>query len=89
LVAACNSNGIYKPDNLRQVSKKEIITHAENKQTYSDDNVIYKNKIGIEISFDSITKISSLHVWITDKYVDTNNNLKVIVIRKATEDDKK
>lgn len=88
LVASCNNNKKYIPDDLRKLSNEEQIEIAEKRLTYNYDNVIYKNENGEIITTDSIEKISFDESFASDVYFNKNNEPEVVVIRKATQEDK-
>lgn len=87
IIFSCNNSGKYKPDGLRQVSQKELLENAEKRQSYNYDNVVYKNENRIEISLDSVKKLN-LEEWTADSYVNDNNELKELILRKVTKNDK-
>ncbi|WP_339880898.1 DUF6624 domain-containing protein [uncultured Algoriphagus sp.] len=51
--------------------------------------MIFKNEKGELLSLDSIRKIQNLDEWTTDSYVDKNGDIKELILRKATTEDKK
>lgn len=86
IIFSCES-GKYKPNGLRLVTQDELMENAKKRQTYNYDNVIYKNEDGTEISLDSVKKLN-VEEWTTDSYVNDNNELKELIVRKANEKDK-
>lgn len=88
LLSSCNQGGKYTPDNLRKLSEKELLENAEKRKTFSFDDVVYKNENGIEISLDSVKKIPNIQEWTADSYVNENNEIKELILRRATEKDK-
>ncbi|OBX18723.1 hypothetical protein LX77_03900 [Gelidibacter algens] len=88
IIISCNQNGKYKPNELRKVTKKELLKNAEKRQSYNFDNVVYKNENGVEISLDSIKNIQNSGEWTFDKYINKENELVELILRKATDDDK-
>lgn len=87
VIFSCNNSGKYKPNGLRQVSQKELLENAEKRQSYNYDNVVYKDYNGIIISLDSVKKLN-VEEWTADSYVNENNELKELILRKTTEKDK-
>jgi Family of unknown function (DUF6624) len=87
IIFSCNNSGKYEPDGLRQVTQKELLENAEKRQSYNYDNVVYKNEKGIVISLDSVKKLN-VEEWTADSYVNENNELKELILRKATDKDK-
>ena len=88
IMFSCNENEKYKPDGLRQVTQKELLENAEKRQSFNYDNVVYKNENGIEISLDSVKNIPNVEEWTADSYVNENNELKELILRKANAKDK-
>lgn len=85
---SCNKNENYKPDGLRLVTQEELLKNAKKRQFFNYDHVVYKNESGIEISLDSVKNIPNSEEWTADRYVNENNELKELILRKASEKDK-
>jgi hypothetical protein len=88
VIFSCNNSEKYKPNGLRKVSQSELLEYAEKKQTYNYDEVVYKNESGMEISLDSLKKFPDSIEWTVDLYVNEDNELKELIVRNATEEDK-
>ena len=88
LITSCNNDKKYVPDDLRKLSNEEQIEIAEKRITFNYDNVIYKSENGETISADSIAKISFDENFASDVYFNKNNEPEIVIIRKATQEDK-
>ena len=88
ILISCNERGKYTPDGLRKLTQEEVLENAEKRQKLNYDNFVYKNENGIEISIDSVKKIPNIEEWTADSYVNENNEVKELILRKATEKDK-
>ncbi|HKL91029.1 MAG TPA: DUF6624 domain-containing protein [Allomuricauda sp.] len=88
LLSSCN-NGEYKPEGLTKLSDTELIERAKQKKFPEIKTLVFKNEKGEILSLDSIQKIQNPDEWTTDSYVDENGDVKELILRKATAEDKK
>jgi len=88
LVLSCKDSTIYKPKNLRKLTENELIERAKKKTLYKIENPIYKNEKGEIIPSDSINIIRSRDTLTIDRYVNTDGDIKELILRKRTEADK-
>ena len=85
---SCTSK-TYEPEGLTKLSDTELIERAKQKKFPDIQTFIFKNEKGELLSLDSIRKIQNLDEWTTDSYVDENGDIKELILRKATTEDKK
>jgi hypothetical protein len=88
LILSCKNNTVYKPKDLRKLTEAELIERAENKILFKIENPIYKNEKGEIVPTDSIRIIRNRDNLTIDRYVDTDGEIKELVLRKRTEADK-
>ena len=88
LITSCNSDGKYVPAGLKKLTKNEQIEIAEKRQTFNYENVVFKNESGATISADSFNKIALDENFASDVYFNKNKEPEIVVIRKATQEDK-
>ena len=80
----------YKPDGLHLITQEEMIEMVREKRFPVGDNTLIKNEKGEIISRDSIIKIPNLSKdWTLDMYINDDFELIEMVLRPATEADKK
>lgn len=79
----------YSPKGLTKVSREEITDWIVNKNFPAETDPVYKNEEGEILPTDSIRKIPNLvSDYAMDFYVNKENEIKEIIVRKATADDK-
>ena len=80
----------YKPQGLHMISKEEMVGMIREGRFPVGDNTIIKNEKGEIIPRDSIMKIPNLtEDWTLDMYINDDFELKEMILRRATEEDKK
>ncbi|AGC77629.1 hypothetical protein LX97_02181 [Nonlabens dokdonensis] len=89
IITSCKSGDKYKPEGLRKMTHTEQIEMAKAKLSFNYENVVYKKENGSVISKDSLSKYFSDENLTKDIYLNDNDEPKIIVFRKATENDKK
>lgn len=87
-LSSCN-NTAYETEGLTKLSDAELIERAKQKKFPDIETLIFKNEKGEILDIDSIQKIQNPDEWTTDSYVDENGNLKELILRRATAEDKK
>lgn len=87
-LSSCN-NTAYEPEGLTKLSDAELIERAKQKKFPDIETLVFKNEKGEILDLDSIQKIQNPDEWTTDSYVDENGNLKELILRRATAEDKK
>lgn len=87
LVSSCQT--VDKPTDLSKLSHSEIIKRVKNKDFPNRDTIIYKNEKGDIISTDSLLKIEDPENWTADWYTDKNGVVRELILREATDQDKK
>ena len=88
ILISCTSK-TYEPEGLTKLSDTELIERAKQKKFPDIQTLIFKNEKGELLSLDSIQRIQNLDEWTTDRYVDKNGDIKELILRKATAEDKK
>lgn len=88
ILISCTSK-TYEPEGLTKLSDTELIERAKQKKFPDIQTLIFKNEKGELLSLDSIQRIQNLDEWTTDRYVDENGDIKELILRKATAEDKK
>lgn len=79
----------YRPDELRKLTVEELKELAIKKNLFKIDLAVYKNEDGVVISRDSINRIKDYKKWTVDRYVDKKNEIRELIIREATSEDKR
>ena len=80
----------YKPEGLSFITREEMVEMIRDKRFPVGDNTVIKNEKGEVISRDSVIKIPNLSEdWTLDMYINDDFELIEMVLRPATEDDKK
>lgn len=87
ILCACQ-NKTYTPEGLTKLTDTELIERAKQKRFPDIQTVVYKNEQGETLSLDSLQKIQNPEELATDSYVDENGDVKELIIRKATPEDK-
>lgn len=89
LLFSCKKD-TYKPEGLHLITQEEMIEMVREKRFPVGDNTLIKNEKGEIISRDSIIKIPNLSEdWTLDMYINDDFELIEMVLRPATEADKK
>lgn len=89
LIISCKKE-TYKPEGLNLISQEDMIEMVRDGRFPVGDNTVIKNEKGEVISRDSVMKIPNLSEDYTlDMYINDNFELIEMVMRPATEDDKK
>ena len=88
ILISCTSK-TYEPEGLTKLSDTELIERAKQKKFPDIQTLIFKNEKGERLSLDSIQKIQNLDEWTTESYVDENGDIKELILRKSTTEDKK
>ena len=83
---SCNQSTNYKPEGLRKLSNSELIDHAR-AGNLTTENTIFKDSLGNIISRDDLLKMNQ-EEFFGDQFVNSNNEIVEVVIRKATNLDK-
>ena len=89
LLFSCKQEA-YKPEGLHLITQEDMIEMVREKRFPVGDNTLIKNEKGEIISRDSIIKIPNLSEdWTLDMYINDDFELIEMVLRPATEADKK
>lgn len=84
---SCNDKP-YSPDGLTKVSNEGITDWMMNNNFPAETDPVYKNQEGAIIPTDSIRKVPDLVTdYAMDFYVNKENQIKEIIVRKATAED--
>ena len=86
---SCKSTRNYTPTTLFKLSETEQIKRIIDKENIDFENIIFRNEGGKILTLDSIRKIPNFADYTSDKYADSNGNIREMVVRKASEEDKK
>lgn len=86
-VFGCSNNKKYTPENLRKLTQKEVIERIKNNQNANLEIAVYKSETGEIITLDSLSSMPDIKDWTADSYVDENNEVRELVLRKATNED--
>lgn len=84
LVAACQGNKAYVPEDLRKLSKEEITELAKSGNFPNPQEVVYRLPDGSVIPYDSIRYLPDLDTYTQDVYADENGNIIEQVFRKMS-----
>lgn len=87
--ASCKSTRNYTPTALFKLSETEQIKRIIDKEIVDFESIIYKDESGKILTIDSLRNIPNFADYTSDKYADSNGNIKEMVVRKASEKDKK
>lgn len=79
--------GNYQPVGLRKISEEEMLQKIRNKEFNLPIGIIFKDQEGNIITPERL-KAYNEEEYFGDQYVDKNNVLREVVIRKATRQDK-
>lgn len=85
-LVSCNKSSNYKPQGLRKLSDAEILEHAR-EGNYITEITVFRDSLGNIISRDELRKVNQ-EEFFGDQYVDSDNQIVEVVIRKATNQDK-
>lgn len=89
LLISCKEEA-YKPEGLHLVTQEEMIEMVRDARFPVGDNTVIKNERGEVISRDSVMKIPNLSEdWTLDMFINDDFELIEMVLRPATQDDKK
>lgn len=84
----CSNKGDYRPKGLKVLSKPEMLERMKNRNVKPSDDVVYKSATGVLLTEDSLKVMNNLRDYFYQPYVDTDGNIKEIIVRKSTEEDK-
>jgi len=87
LILSCSQKKFYQPQNLRELTEKELIESEKGIKVFNQKNAIYKNQYGETITLDSLRsmKYGCINKLYFAKYVNKNNEIIEVVIRPATQ----
>lgn len=85
-LVSCNKSNNYQPQGLKKLSHSEIYDRIKAGKPMAG-KVIYKDTLGNIISTDDLYKMNEEEVF-GDMYVNADNEVAEIVMRKATAEDK-
>ena len=80
LLVSCQGDGVYVPQDLRQLSNDEIIQKVRNYEL-PDFKVVFRDQRGHIISGDSLSRLMSTHLLFSDTYVNEQGEVVEIVVR--------
>lgn len=87
-MVSCNKSSNYKPQGLRKLSNTEIIEHVK-ARNYITDNTVFRDSLGNIISRDELNRMNLEELeFFGDQYVNADNKIVEVVLRKATHEDK-
>ena len=89
LLLYCNQNTFYQPEDLSELTEAELFDAENGIKEYSQNNVVYKNKFGHILSFDSLRKVKygCFNNIFFAKYINEKNEIVEIVLRPATQNE--
>lgn len=87
ILFCCKNNEEYTPVVLRKLTQEEVLNRTKNNIKVNLENTVYKNESGQIIPLDSLLLIPNIKEWTADSYVDDNNDVKELILRKATPED--
>lgn len=85
-LVSCNNSSNYKPQGLKKLSDAEILERVRD-GNYITENTVFRDSVGNIISRDELYKMNQEEIF-GDQYVNSQNQIVEVVIRKATEGDK-
>jgi len=86
---ACQQGSeIYVPKGLYKVTKAEMLANYRASVFPNLDSITYKNHLGEIITRDSLIKIERFDSLAFDDYMDDSGEVKIVVVRTATKEDK-
>ena len=87
LITSCNQKKIYQPQDLRELTKTELIESVKGIKVFNQKNAVYKNQFGEIITLDSLraVKYGCFNNVYFAKYVNQENEIVEIVLRPATQ----
>ncbi len=89
LLISCKEE-TYKPEGLTLITEEDMIEMIKDRRFPMGDNTVVKNEKGEVITRDSLVKIPNLtEEWMLDMYVNDDFELVEMILRPATEADKK
>lgn len=89
LLISCKQD-TYKPEGLTLITEEDMIEMIKDRRFPMGDNTVVKNEKGEIITRDSLVKIPNLtEEWMLDMYVNDDFELVEMILRPATEADKK
>lgn len=86
VIVSCGKNPNYTPQGLRKLSDTELIERARARNHLSE-NIVFKDSMGNIILRDELRKINREESF-GDQYVNSDNEVVEVVIRRATNQDK-
>jgi hypothetical protein len=87
-LVSCNKSSNYKPQGLRKLSNTEIIEHVK-ARNYITENTVFRDSLGNIIARDELNKMNLEELELFgDQYVNADNKIVEVVLRKATHEDK-
>lgn len=87
-IIACENKNHYEPEGLRKLRDTEIIDRAISGNSNLDiEKIVYKDSLGKNIPREDLSKLDQ-DKFHGDYYVNANNEVVEVVIRRATEEDK-
>ncbi len=90
LLIACKKQESYKPEGLSLITQEEMVEMIRDNRFPVGDHTVIKNERGEVISRDSLIKIPNLSEdWMLDMYVNNDFELIEMLLRPASEEDKK
>jgi hypothetical protein len=85
-LVSCHKSSNYKPQGLRKLSDAEILEHARGRN-YVTEKTVFRDSLGNIISRDELGKVNQ-EEFFGDQYVNSENQIVEVVIRKITSGDK-
>lgn len=79
----------YNPEGLTKLSQEEILERLDKNKVFNPREIVFKSIEGVELSNDSIAKLFKAGNTYGDQYADSLGDVKEMVLRPMTEEDKK
>lgn len=88
VLSSCKQSEQYSPTGLTKLSQNDVIEMLKNGSYVTTEDFVYRNEKGDIITLDSISKIENISNWTADSYMNKNNKIEVLILRKATATDR-
>ena len=84
MVIGCTSEQGYTPKNLTKLSNDQVMEMAINKSFPNPQTVVYKSPTGVELSLDSLGKITNIDDFFQVYYKNATGEIKEVIVKTAT-----
>ena len=87
ILSACSTRGHYAPEGLRKLNEDEIIEQVLAGVSYINDQTVFKDTMGNIIPREDLRSLDK-EAYFGDPYVNSQNVVVEVVVRKSTQQDK-